>query len=295
MLITDEIFCAFLKCETKAYLKYSNVVGDQCEYSDWQRHLAEDYKQKCSAKLYSNFSEGECLLGTSLSQRLENSKYRLVLDCLVQAQGLQTKIHALERLSAPVKRKHNPYIPIRFVPNEKFTKHDKLLLAFDALTLYRASGKPSLYGQIIYGNEQKTLKVNLAELMNVTQSNIEKIAAQQASPTPPPLILNKHCPECEFKSQCRQQAIEKDDLSLLSSMSEKERKKQHSKGIFSVTQLSYTYRPRRKPRRLTTKFDKYSFALKALAIKYPNRISLNQDRTPRTVSSGSTRPPPALA
>ena len=45
-------------------------------------------------------------------------------------------------------------------------------------------------------------------------------------------------------TRCRQKAEEKDDLSLLSGMTEKERRNLHDKGIFTVTQLSYTFRPR---------------------------------------------------
>jgi len=39
-------------------------------------------------------------------------------------------------------------------------------------------------------------------------------------------------------------------------MTEKERKKLNSRGIFTVTQLSYTFRPRR-PKRLAGKREKY--------------------------------------
>jgi predicted RecB family nuclease len=91
----------------------------------------------------------------------------------------------------------------------------------------------------------------------MAQTVVSKIAAQQASQKQPPLILNQHCAACEFKARCRQVAIEKDELSLLSSMTAKERKQQHSKGIFSVTQLSYTFRARRKPKRFASKPDKY--------------------------------------
>jgi hypothetical protein len=50
-------------------------------------------------------------------------------------------------------------------------------------------------------------------------------------------------------------------------MSEKDRKKLRSKGIFTVTQLSYTFRPRRRPKRLRDKREKYHHSLKALAIR----------------------------
>jgi len=61
--------------------------------------------------------------------------------------------------------------------------------------------------------------------------------------------------------------VEKDDLSLLAGMSAKERQKLRSKGIFTVTQLSYTFRPRRRPKRMRDKREKYHHALKALAIR----------------------------
>jgi len=58
-----------------------------------------------------------------------------------------------------------------------------------------------------------------------------------------------------------------DDLSLLRGMSAKERKNLRSKGIFTVTQLSYTFRPRRRPKRMRDKREKYHHSLKALAIR----------------------------
>jgi predicted RecB family nuclease len=267
MPITEDIFQAFLRCETKSYLKFSGAVGLQREFTDWERNFVEDYKQKCCVQLRSNFSEDECFVGTSLPQDFEKNKYRFLIDCVVRAQELQSHTHALERLPSPGRTKYNPYIPIRFVPSEKITKQDKLLLAFDALALSSASGRKPLFGKIIHGSEQTAVKVDLAELMDMARSVVGKIAAQQASSTPPPLMLNKHCAECEFQARCRQIAVEKDELSLLSGLTAKERQKQHNKGIFSVTQLSYTFRARRKPKRLASKPDQYSHALRALAIR----------------------------
>jgi predicted RecB family nuclease len=285
MLITEDIFCAFLQCETRSYLKFSGAVGLQREFSDWERNRVENYRQQCWGQLRSEFLEEECLVSTALPPDFDKSKYRLVMDCVVHAQGLQSRIHALERTTALGNRKLNPFLPIRFVPSEKLTRQDKLLLAFDALALSTASGKKPLFGKIIHGSEQTAVKVHLDGLLDMAKSVVGKIAAQQASNTPPPLILNKHCAECEFQTRCRQIAIEKDELSLLSGMTEKERKKQHSKGIFSVTQLSYTFRARRRPKRFTSKPEKYSHALRALAIRerkihIAGKPALNISRNP---------------
>jgi predicted RecB family nuclease len=78
---------------------------------------------------------------------------------------------------------------------------------------------------------------------------------------------NQKIAQFRFQSRCRLKAVEKDDLSLLAGMGKEERQKFHSKGIFTVTQLSYTFRPRRRPKRMRDKHEKYHHSLKALAIR----------------------------
>lgn len=267
MLITDEIFRAFLNCESKSYFRFLGEVGSQYEPIVWEKRRIDDFKQKCLVKLCSNFKGNECLLSVPFSQILKLSKYRLVGDCVLQTQSLLSHLNALEHPNNPVKGKYGSFIPIRFFPNEKITKSDKLLLAFDALVLYTASGKLPQFGKIIHGNKQQVVKVDLVRLMEMTRAINSKIITQQTSATPPQLILNRHCPECEFQAGCRETAIEKDELMLLAGMTEKERMRQHNKGIFSVTQLSYTFRARRRPKRFASKPQKYSPALRALAIR----------------------------
>src|SRR5215472_10747586 len=75
-------------------------------------------------------------------------------------------------------------------------------------------------------------------------------------------------------------AMDKDDLSLLSGMSDKERRKLNAKGTFTVTQLSYTFRPRRRRSQATIKHEKYHHSLKALAIR-ENKIHAVGIREPK--------------
>src|SRR5438105_2274915 len=118
MLVTEKIFQAFLKCETKSFLISSGSGSTKSEFRGWQRYTAEDFKQKCFVYLRSSLKEDGCLVSTLPTKGAED-KYRLVLDCHVLAQGMQTHIHALERTSCSDKRNYHPYIPIRFIPREK--------------------------------------------------------------------------------------------------------------------------------------------------------------------------------
>jgi predicted RecB family nuclease len=141
------------------------------------------------------------------------------------------------------------------------------MLAFDALALNQHSGNPLGSGKLIHGSQYTIVTVPLAKLFENVRRAVIQLKKQQKSRVAPPLVLNKHCPECEFHARRRQISVENDDLSLLANMTVKERQKLNDKGIFSVTQLSYTFRPRRRRAVKGSQAFKHEPALKALAIR----------------------------
>ena len=65
MLITDEIFDAYLKCKTKAHLTFGSAGSDKSSHpiSDWQQRLAGNYQANCRDRL--QFADSaDCSLGT---------------------------------------------------------------------------------------------------------------------------------------------------------------------------------------------------------------------------------------
>lgn len=108
--------------------------------------------------------------------------------------------------------------------------------------------------------------------VNIKSSKkVEKLLTETkriiSSEEPPAFYKNKHCPECQFKESCYKKLKEKDCISLLGSISPKIIAKYHSKGIFSITQLSHLFRPRRRSRRKPKIAANYMWELKALAIR----------------------------
>ena len=179
---------------------------------------------------------------------------------------LNSEIHALERLPAST-RKGIDIIPIRFVFTNHFTATDKLLLAFDAFILSAVLDHEIHKGKIVYGASENITRFNVSDLFDTVRTHIEDLAVLLSSHVPPELVLNRHCGECEFRKRCMQKAKESDDLSLLSGMSEKERSKHRDRGHFSLKQLSYAFRPRRRSKSLSDRPHNYDHALKALAIR----------------------------
>jgi predicted RecB family nuclease len=270
MKITLDVFEAYIKCRTKCWLRATDEPSVGGSYAEWVKAQNRAYRVSETRRLVAEFPNNEVALSADM-KGLKAAKWRLASTLVVQAQmdsyALESELHALERVPAAGRAKPTRFIPIRFVFTNKLSKDDKLLLSFDAFVLSKSLGREVSIGKIVHGDDHATLKLKTSAMISEVRKRLERIATLLSNPAPPDLILNPHCPECEFQASCRQAAEKKDDLSLLPNMSAKERKQFHSKGLFTVTQLSYTFRARRRPKRLAGKREKYHHSLKALAIR----------------------------
>jgi predicted RecB family nuclease len=267
MVINSQLFEAYLKCATKCYLKATGEAGAGNAYAEWLKTQNEAYRIEGVKHLTTEATQDDCINSPIKLQNLRTAKWRLAINLVAGAQNLDSTFHAVERVSSEGKGKPAQFIPIRFVFTNKTTKNDRLLMAFDSSVLSKSLGRKVNLGKIIHGDNHNELKVKVSSLASGVEKAIEKILKLTSTKLPPDFTLNKHCSECEFQEQCRKKAIEKDELSLLAGMSEKEKKKLNNKGIFTITQLSYTFRPRRRPRRFKNKPEKYHHSLKALAVR----------------------------
>ncbi len=256
-----------MKCPTKCFLRALGEAGAGNSYADWVGRQNASYRDEGIKRLADAVPRDECVIAPPEPMNLKTAKSRLAVDFVARARNLESSLHALERVPSEGRGKPAQFVPIRFVFNSKLTQDDKLRLAFDALVLSQTLGREISHGNIIHGAHHATLKVETSALTAHVQKTIAKIIALLSTNVPPDLVLNRHCVECEFQHRCRHKAMEKDDLSLLAGMTEKERKKFNSNGIFTIAQLSYTFRPRRRPRRLRKKRERYHSSLKALAIR----------------------------
>ena len=272
MRIALQLLQAYVKCPTKCWLMSRHEPITDGGYAQWVQVQNEAYLTPAIQRLLSETRHAECIISPS-ADNLKAGKWRLAANVLARAQRLESHVHAVERVPSEGRGKPAQYSPVRFVPNNRLDKDTKLLLAFDALALAEVLGEKVSLGKIIHGDGHTTVRVRIPALAGEVQKHLEEMTTLLSNPSPPDLFLIRHCSECEFQTRCRQKAVERDDLSLLSGMTVKERKRLHSKGIFTVTQLSHTFRPRRRPKRLRDKREKYHHALKALAIR-ENKIHI---------------------
>jgi predicted RecB family nuclease len=154
---------------------------------------------------------------------------------------------------------------------DKVGRQEKLLLAVLGLALGQVQGLRPAVGLVARGPEARLGKVRLdAKLYRQAEQVLDELKRLQAGGEPPRLTLNKHCQVCEFRRRCRRQAEEADDISLLSGVGEKGLKRYHHKGIFTLSQLSCTFRHRKsgkRGKRVKRTGHPHYAALQALAIR----------------------------
>ncbi len=263
-MISALLFSDYLECPTKCWLRSRAEPSGGNAYAEWARLQTEAYYEHKLKYLLSIFAKSDQVFAPPVLHD-ENATWRLAINVWLQTKTLESRLRAVERVPSKHRGKF-VFIPYRFQFTNKLTKNDKLALAFDALVLSALGFEVSL-GKIIHGDDHLASKFNLRSYVGDVKKLIVGSTEVLARNSPPDLVLIPHCNECEFRRRCRQVAIEKDDLTLLSSMSEKERKKLREKGIFTITQLSYTFRPRRRARKLQAKPERFHHSLRALSIR----------------------------
>jgi predicted RecB family nuclease len=176
-------------------------------------------------------------------------------------------------------------MPIRFTRWPRPSKLDRLLVIFDAVVLARCQGKAPPDGAIVYSDRFSWTKVRTSSHPGTILPALEDLQVQAMRFDPPTLFLNRHCDTCEFGGYCRALAKEHDHLSLLQGITETEVRRHGKKGIFTVHQLSYTFRPRRPRKRAKKPGNPHHFSLQALAIR-ENKVFIHG--TPRMPRSDTT-------
>ena len=264
--ITSAIFEAFILCQMKAYLLLTGAPGTATPYQKWQTRLDSEYADLAINHLLSECAEFDVRDGMPSLEDLTKERHNLILNPTIITPTLASHPLALLRARRLSKPQSSLYVPVRCTRSKKSIDIAKLLLAFDALTLSRQTGRCPTSGYIIQGPTFSRTQITLSPYVTKADRIICQIDERQSLSTSPPLKLCRHCEDCAFKAACRKSAIEKDDISLFPSIGEKERQRHNARGIFTVTQLSYTYRARRGRSESGKQLENNS-ALRALAIR----------------------------
>ena len=197
----------------------------------------------------------------------------LILGASVEASGVALRFDLLERQVDRDDDRRAIYVPVLFSHRNKLTREDSLLAAFHGIILAEALGQPVPFVKVVHGPGFSVSKIKLAgptgttRLVKEARQILERLRRQIESTSPPLMILNSHCPSCEFRDRCHAEAVNRDDLSLMRGMSEKEILAQRKRGINTVTQFACTFRPKSIGLKRSKPLKRHLHALQALAVR----------------------------
>jgi predicted RecB family nuclease len=264
--ITREILEAYLNCRYKGDLKMSGQVGMPSDYEVLMKEIRAETLKRAEVKLAARYG-GEPLRGVRIDFACLKRGVPLILDGLIQADGVSLQVDGLIRIDEPSRLGDFQYAPVLIHEREKIEPEQRRLLALLGLLIGDVQGKQPSYGFIVRGRSLKMGRIESNVRSRSARRLLDEIRGLSSATSPPRLILNDHCQVCEFRRACEQQAISEDNLSLLRGIGEKTVKDYGRRGVFTITQLAHMFRPRRKstsPHRVVTRRN---HALSALALK----------------------------
>lgn len=261
--ITLDIVEAYSLCPRKAFLLLMREpLGVQHEYV---RMIEEQEAANRQAYRTNTAGAADAADGRSLADLMPG--HDVILDVTLVADDLEAHCDALRKGKATADQQECHYEPVKILGTHQGTKSQVLGLAYVGLVLGEVQGRQPSSGTLVLLGDRPS-KAKLAGKYKEVRQIVEALRAWANQPVgdAPSVVLNKHCPSCPFRDACIQQAEREDNLSLLDRMTPKLMRKYHDKGIFTVRQLSYIYKPRRS-RKKAKRQVRHSLELQALAIR----------------------------
>src|SRR5262245_48414250 len=130
MTITSDLFEAFLRCPTKCYLRAEGAPPSGNVFTEWARREDESYRVE-AATCFMNRHQPVATGGEPLDRSdFLSANWRCAADSTTRSQHLESRFHAIERISSQATPLPVQFVPIRFVRAKRPNSVDKLMLAF---------------------------------------------------------------------------------------------------------------------------------------------------------------------
>ena len=245
--ITSEIVVGYSQCPTKAYLLLcTSKRGTQHEYMQ----ILEKQRQIAQRNYIDNLRQENADVQPYSLNNLKGN-HQFLVNAALEADGYSAKCAVLSKVRTHSTFGHYSYEPTIVVGSHTIKKEHRLEIFFVSYVLELVQEKRPVSGYIV-GLDGKSHRVKLENSSKTLIPFLEPLQewVAEETPEPPSLILNKNCPTCQFHDMCREKAVQEDNLSLLDGIStQKAINEYEKKGLFTVKQLSYTFKPRKRKKR----------------------------------------------
>jgi predicted RecB family nuclease len=269
--ITPDLVAAYWLCKRKAFLLLEGETGDTHEYVQ----LINARAASCLEDYLRSFEAGGLRVHQGQHQATA-ANADVIANLTIRYDYLEATVDALVCTLSDPSKKRPRYEPHLVLGTSAITSEDRIRLTFIGYVVAKARHQRLASGAFVNG-AGNVVRIKLPRLMADVAPIIDTLKVWITNPPPdsPPTMLNGHCPLCPFRRRCLAQAEEEDNISLLDRMTPKLMQKYQGKGIFTVNQLSYLFRPRRQRRRGRRAASGFNVELQALALR-TGKIYVNE-------------------
>jgi predicted RecB family nuclease len=265
--ITSDVLEGYLRCKSKGHLKLAGQQGTKSDFEAMLTGLRAEVRLKAIDAIIARHRGDQVARNVPLTTANLKRGPQYILDGTLEDDALALHFDGLKRVEGESKLGDFHYLPVLFHEGRQVKKEQRLLLEVYGMVLSSIQGRVPTYGVVWHGRQCKGTRVRLNPDHRKAEQVLRALMGLASSGSPPRLLLNDHCPMCEFRHRCREQAVREDNITLLQGMGEKEVNRYARKGISTVTQLSCTFRLRKRGKRVKTQQRPRYFALQALALR----------------------------
>jgi len=176
-------------------------------------------------------------------------KAEIIKNAIIKIGNLEVQQVHLQKRDAKSRLGNYHYEPLIFSSSDAIKPQDRIKASYIGAVLSEIQGYPPQKATtILIDGKIKSIRLRKETHISILNELQEWVNLKQEIP---PVTLNKHCPLCQFEKSCLFVAEKEDSIVLLGNMTPKVQKKFYSKGIFTIKQLSYLYKPRSSTSSLT--------------------------------------------
>jgi predicted RecB family nuclease len=263
--VSREALEDYLNCRFKAHLKLAGQQGIKSDYEVLLAASRDDVRREVLGQMLARYPAEKVESDVALTPAALRRGPAFLLNVTLEDDAFSLCFDGLKRVAGPSPLGDYHYVPLLFQGGGSVRITQRLLLELYGLLLGRIQGHAPGHGIVWHGQGCRATKVRLSPDPRKAERLLRDV--QQLRETGPRLVLNDHCPVCEFRRRCHEQAVREDSLSLLRGVREKEVRGYARKGILTLTQLAHTFRPRRKGKRAARRAGHRYHALQALAVR----------------------------
>ena len=275
----NELIFAFIQCDLKAYLKLHGKSGRKPDIELQLQKKAKEQRRAALKKIVDKHDSSHIFDSPPMLLDASRSGSHIITNAIITHEDIPLHIDALLfKNQLPLKSKKTSEIGlVMCISRETLSKEDKTWAVCVNQVMSKAINAVIPKVIVIHGCALRMTTIAIADRKQNAAKILNSLLKMRSGDESPQLRLKIHCNACEFMRRCYQQAMETDDLSLIKAMTKKEINKLQGKGIFTTTQYSYTFQPRRQRRSREKKRPrKHNLALQALA-KRTNTIYIAEN------------------